>query len=180
MRIKNFVFLVLISFLLWNCGTQPDKKEAKGNEKLITQQKDGIISLRLANAECYSDAIDPSNNTAEWNVIISKTGGYKVWLASATKDTIDLNYANSVKVNLPDSQLVVNPACDKIIHNSNEVSSPYFRAESYMGSFYVAEPGEYNIQVISEKVIKEVYENDKSELSDKSKLMAVILSPVIN
>ncbi len=180
MRIKIFTFLGLVSVSLWNCGHQSDKKTITNEDKLTTQQLDGTISLRLANADYYKDVTDPSNNTAEWKVVISKTGEYKVWLSSATKDTINLNYSTTVKVNLPDSQLSVVPVCDKIIHNSQEVSSPYFRADSFMGSFYVAEPGEYNIQIINEKVIPEESADQISSYSDNSRMMAVILSPMTN
>jgi hypothetical protein len=180
MRIKFFALLGLVIISLWNCSDQSDNKKVKNEAKFFTQQQDGIISLRLANADYYKDVTDPSNNTAEWNVLISKTGEYKVWLSSATKDTVNLNYSNTVKVNLPDSQLAVIPACDKIIHNSQEVYSPYFRADSFMGSFYVSEPGKYNIQVISEKVISEESADPTSSSSDDSRMMAVILSPMTN
>jgi hypothetical protein len=58
-----------------------------------------------------------------------------------------------VKVNILDDHLEVNPAVDKIVHNSGDVPFSYVRAYSYVGSFYIPEPGEYNIQVIREKVI---------------------------
>jgi hypothetical protein len=120
---------------------------------------------------------DPSNNTAEWTVAISRAGGYKVWLASATRDTFNLNYSHTVKVNLADSQLVAIPVCDKIIRNSSDVAYPYFRADTYMGSFYVSEPGEYNIQVISEKVVPETEPGVTEVVSGKSRMLAIILSP---
>jgi hypothetical protein len=131
------------------------------------------------NAGRYNDVTDPSNNTAEWNVVISKPGGYKVWLSSATKDTVNLKYSKSVKVNLPDNQLEVIPECDKIVQNSGDVSYPYYRADSYIGSVYFKSPGEYSIQVISEKIIPETTDQNGSR-SEDSKLLAVILSPVTN
>jgi hypothetical protein len=176
-KITKLACVGLTSVFLLSCGNNSDRKSDKVADKPIVQQADGTISLKLANAECYSDVADPSNNTAEWNVVISKAGSYKVWLSSATRDTVHLNYSNSVKVNLPDSQLVVIPVCDKIVHNSEGVSYPYFRADSYMGSFYFAEPGEYNIQVISEKVGSKAAKNPAEPRSEISNLMAVILSP---
>jgi hypothetical protein len=133
--------------------------------------------LILDKAECYSDIVNPSNNTADWNIVISKPGRFKVWLSSATKDTSDLNYANSVRISLLDDRLEVNPACDKIVRNSSDVHYPYFRADSYMGSIYVSEPGEYNIQLISEKVIAKNAESHNTSLADDTKLMSVILTP---
>jgi hypothetical protein len=180
MKIKKFVYLGLASLFLWNCSNQSDSKNVKVADELIVQQADGIISLELANAGYYNDIIDPSNNTAEWHVKIFKPGGYKVWLSSATRDTINLNYSTSVKVNLPESQLAGIPACDKIVQNSKDVAYPYFRADSYMGSVYFNEPGEYNIQVISEKALANTPENQTASVSEDSKLLALTLSPMTN
>mgnify|MGYP007070616110 CR=1 FL=1 len=110
--------------------------------------------------------------------MISKPGHYKVWLSSATKDTSDLNYANSVRINLLDNQLLAKPACDKVVQNSGEVNFPYFRADSYMGSVYVSEPGEYNIHVISEKVIVESTDSPNTSRIADTKLMSIILTPM--
>ena len=136
------------------------------------------MSLKLDKAGFYCDLTNPSNNTADWNVVISKPGHFKVWLSSATKDTSNLNYANSVRISLLDDQLEVKPVCDKIVQNTNDVHYPYFRADSYMGSVYVSEPGEYNIQVISEKVTSKTTEFQSTSLADDTKLMSVILMPI--
>jgi hypothetical protein len=178
MKTKIIISLGLASMLLWNCGNQSDIKKMASND-LTIQQDDGTVSLRLADAGRYNDVTDPKNNTAEWNVVFSKAGGYKVWISSATKDTVNLKYSTSVKVNLPDSQLAAIPECDKIIHNSTDVTYPYFRADSFMGSIYISEPGEYNIQVISDKVMPKDSENQAASISDESKLVAVIISPEI-
>jgi len=139
--------------LLGSCGQKGNVKTDQGSENRIMQQEDGTVSLKVEKAACYSDATNPSNNTADWNVVISKPGRFKVWLSSATRDTSALSYTNSVKVNILDDHLEVNPEIDKIVQNSGDVPNSYFRADSYVGSFYVQEPGEYNIQVIREKVI---------------------------
>jgi hypothetical protein len=178
MRRSIFAFIGLGSILLWSCGHLGDTKNLKDAENRITQQEDGTISLKLEKAACYSDVVNPSSNTAEWNVVISKPGRFKVWLSSATKDTTDLSYANSVKISLMDNQLEVNPVCDKIVQNSSDVPYPYFRADSYMGSFYISEPGEYNIQVISEKVTSKNARSQSSSPADNTKLMSVILTPM--
>ncbi|MFZ0283351.1 MAG: hypothetical protein WAL29_16995, partial [Bacteroidales bacterium] len=78
---------------------------------------------------------------------------------------------------LLDNQLEVDPACDKIVRNSGEVTYPYYRADSYMGSFYISEPGQYNIQVISEKVLPKEAMNNISSRPDDTRLMSVILTP---
>jgi len=147
------------------------------SDKTVVQQEDGIISLKLANAGCYCDVTDPSNNTAEWNVNISKPGLYKVWLSNSTRDTLNLKYTNSVRVNLADSQLVAMPVCNRTIQKSKDVSYPYYRVDSYMGSVYISQPGECNVQIISEKVLAKAYIDHTESLSDNSTLMAVILAP---
>lgn len=170
-----FIGLVIIPF--WSCGHTGSTKDLRDAENRILQQKDGTISLILDKAACYSDAVNPSNNTADWNVVISKPGHFKVWISSATKDTSALNYANSVRISLLDDQLIVTPACDKIVRNSSDVHYPYFRADSYMGSIYVSEPGEYNIQLISEKVIARNSESHNTSPVNDTKLMSVMLTP---
>jgi hypothetical protein len=159
-----------------SCGKKSVSRNASVNA--ILQDADGTLALNMEKATCYSDMINPSSNTAEWNILVSKPGRFKVWLSSATKDTTDLSYVNSVKISLLDKQLEVNPECDKIVLDSEEVSFPYFRADSYMGSFYISEPGEYSIQLISEKVLSKEALNKRSEGLDETKLMSVILSPI--
>jgi len=177
MKIKILVLLVLASINFWYCSNQSDKKKAAGTNSPVMQQEDGSISLRLANAWFYNDTIDPSNNTAEWTVVISKAGSYRIWLSSATRDTTNFNYLDKVKVNLPDREYVVIPKCDKIIQNSEDVAYPYFRADSFVGSFYFSQTGEYNIQVTGEKVISEAKRDQPRSFTNNSKLMALLISP---
>jgi hypothetical protein len=165
----------LLIVLLWSCSQQGVTKNSRDAENRIVQQADGTVSLKIEKAVCYNDAANPTNNTADWNIVISKPGRFKVWLSSATKDTSGLRYSSSVKVNILDDHLEVTPAIDKVVHNSGDVPLTYFRADSYVGSFYVPEPGEYNIQVISDKVIAK---NANSRLDD-TMLMSVILTPAI-
>jgi hypothetical protein len=180
MRRSGFAFLSgLAIILLWSCGNQGSNKSIQEAENRIVQQEDGTVSLKLEKAACYNDAVNPSNNTADWNIVISKPGRFKVWITSATKDTSSLSYTNSVKVNILDDHLEVAPAVDKIVQNSGDVPKSYFRADSYVGSFYVPEPGEYNIQVISEKVIAKNAGSKNNPQIDDTMLMSVILTPAI-
>jgi hypothetical protein len=179
MRRRLIAYIILLGIIpVLSCdhpgGT---KKNLHAAENRILQQQDGTVSLILDKATRYCDAGNPSNNTADWNIVISKPGRFKVWLSSATRDTSDLNYANSVRISLLDDRLEANPVCDKIVRNSQDVPLSYFRAESYIGSVYVSEPGEYNIQIISEKVIAKDGESQRTPLSDDTKLLSVILTP---
>lgn len=176
MRRKIFTLAGLVVLLVWSCGKKSDKPNV--SENVILQEADGTFALNLENATCYNDISNPSSNTAEWKVEVSKPGTYKVWLSSATLDTTDLSYINSVKISLLDKLIEVDPEIDKVVLNSDGVSYPYFRADSYAGSFYFSEPGEYSIQVISEKILsKEAMNNSSSSLYD-TKLMSVILTPM--
>lgn len=179
MRRKYLAGIIgLVLLTVWSCGHSEIKKEPVNGENRVLQQEDGIVSLKLDKAGCYCDMVNPSNNTADWNVVISKPGHFKVWLSSATKDTAHLRYNKSVRISLLDNQLEANPACDKIIQNSSEVHYPYYRADSYMGSVYVSEPGEYNVQVISEKVTSRTDDQQSVSHQDDTRILSVILTPV--
>jgi hypothetical protein len=173
---KVFTIVSVVVLLVWSCGKKSDSDSVSGNA--ILQEADGTLALNMEKATCYSDNVNPSSNTAEWNVVVSKPGTFKVWLSSATKDTTDLSYANSVKLSLMDKLLEVNPVCDKVVLNSENVAFPYFRADSYMGSLYISEPGEYSIQVISEKVLSKEAMNNRKSVPVNTRLMSVILTPM--
>ena len=178
MRRKIFAIVGLGILILWSCGHKSDGKSMKNADGAVLQEEDGTLRLKLEKATCYSDNVNPSSNTAEWSVVVSTPGRFKVWLSSATRDTTDLKYDNSVKVSLLDNQLEADPVCDKVVRNSDEVDFPYFRADSYMGSLYISEPGQYNVQVISEKVTAGKG-NKEVHTADDTRLMSVILDPMI-
>jgi hypothetical protein len=177
---KTCGLLILVTVVLLNsCGNSGEQKVLKNNvvQNKILQQKDGTISLKVDNADCYQDAVNPSSNTAEWSVLVSKSGRFNVWLSSATKDTTDLKYKNSVRLNILDNRLEVHPACDKIFRNSTEVSYPYFRADSFLGSLYIQDTGLYNIQIISEKIVARDINKAISSDTENSKILSVFLTP---
>lgn len=180
MRRKYFVWMIMIGVaFFYSCKNEvkPTTDKNNSDENKILQEQNGTISLKVDNAECYHDMVNPSSNTAEWNVFVSKSGRFDVWLSSATKDTTNLKYKNSVMLNIHENRLEARPLCDRIIHNSSEVSYPYFRADSFIGSLYIQDTGLYNIQLISEKIIPKNYNSDDSSVADNSKLLSVILTP---
>jgi hypothetical protein len=164
--------------LLFSCNSGYRSEKDHISSNTIVQQPDGTISLKLEKADCYSDMVDPSVNTAEWNVMVSKSGRYNVWISSATKDTTDLRYKHAVLVSVQDKRLEALPECDKVIRNSSDVSYPYFRADSFMGSMFIKDPGEYSIQVISEKILPEDHKRSEKSGADISKLISVSFTPV--
>lgn len=170
--------LLAVTFLYScnNAGTSEENK--RGVVKKILQGADGTISLVVDKADCYSDMLHPSTNTAEWNIVVSKSGRYNVWLSSATRDTTNMHYNNSVMLSIHDNRIEAHPACDKVIHNSSDVRYPYFRADSFIGSLYIQDTGVYNVQVISDKIIPKDYKDKGSAETDHTKLLSVFLTPI--
>lgn len=180
MRTRFFAILSGLTMILFcSCRQQGSILYDQEAENRIIQQEDGTVSLKLDKAVCYNDADNPTNNTADWYIVISKPGRFKVWLSSATKDTSGLSYSSSVKVNILDDHMEVTPEIDKIVQNSGDVPHSYFRADSYVGSFYVSEPGEYNLQIISDKVIAKNTGSKYNPQVDDTMLMSVMLTPAI-
>lgn len=176
----NFFVIITIGGLLYSCGNKGNESVSENTSGInrIAQQPDGTISLQLDKADCYSDVTDPSENTAEWSVVVSKSGRYNVWLSSATTDTIDLNYKNKVMVSVQDTRIEGVPECDRIVKNSDEVPFPYYRADSFIGSMYIKDTGEYNIQVISEQILPDREFIGDVSGEDISKLLSVSFTPV--
>jgi hypothetical protein len=173
------IILSILS-LSYSCNRSETKIgiSKKGEDK-ITQGSDGTISLNLEEASRYSDKIDPASNTAEWDFTVIKPGRYDVWVSSITKDTMNLQYTSSVKVNLLDARLEAKPIGNRIVADAKDVEYPYYRADSYMGTFYFEEPGEYSIQLISDKVAPPDENINSSNSSDHTKLKSLILTPII-
>jgi hypothetical protein len=179
---KNTFFWVIVSGLTLLCSCHNANSKVTDNQSdanKIIQEADGTISLKLDKATCYNDKVDPSGNTAEWDVVVSKSGRYNVWLSSSTKDTTDLKYKNPVMVSVQDTRLEGHPGINKIILNSGDVSYPYFRADTFVGSMYIQDTGTFNIQVICEKILPKDYNNGNASGEELSKLISVSFTPVI-
>lgn len=176
---RNILFFLvgLLVVITWSCGNEGWKSNQKMSENSIVQEDDGTISLSMEDAAFYRNVNNPGSNTAEWTVYVSEPGRYGVWLSSATKDTVDLSYSGNVKVTMLDAEFELVPEADRIFHNSSEVSYPYYRADSYVGSFFVSEAGEFSIQVMSEKVVPMEARNQNDNRADDTRLLSVILTP---
>lgn len=173
------VMLVLSGIFLYSCSNN-NGKLGKGNEladNAIMQQQDGTISLEVKTADTYHDIENPESNTAEWSVVVSKSGRYDVWLSSATKDTTNLRYNNSVMLSIKDDLLEAKPSIDKVFRNSSDVSYPYYRADSFIGSLFIKDAGVYDIQVISDKILPGSATGQNSSGTDETKLLSVSLTP---
>ena len=159
-----------------NTATADVNSDSDGNK--ILQEKDGSISLRVEKAALYHDVADPKNNTAEWSVLVSKSGRFDVWLSSSTIDTTNLRYRNNVRFNIRENNIEKRPGCDKIVLHSSDVSYPYFRADSFLGSLYIQDTGSYSITVISDKILPKDYNAAALNTDDSSKLISVFLTPI--
>lgn len=168
------VLLVLAGAILFSCKSEGDRRKVgKLTQNAIVQQQDGTISLKVDKADTYQDRNNPESNTAEWNVMVSKSGRYNVWISSATKDTTSLRYQNTVMLSVKNDLLEVRPAVDKIISNSTDVSYPYYRADSFMGSLFIQDTGMTSIQVISDKILP----GNAVDRAEDTKLLSVSLTP---
>lgn len=159
---------------LYSCGNS-----SAGPERVnaVIQHNDGTISLNLEEADRYSDVVNPSFNTAEWEVKVKRAGRYNVWISSATLDTNDLRYKDKVRINVQDEEIAAQPACDKIILDCEEVTFPWFRADSFVGSMYIQDTGLFHVQVVSEQIMPvDRAAGDSSEV-ELSKLISVYFTP---
>jgi hypothetical protein len=180
MKRNLFVWILLagvIIFVSCNNEARSDQQSSFVAENRILQQKDGSISLKIDNAECYHDLTNPSSNTAEWNMVISKSGRYDVWLSSSTIDTINLRYKNSVLLSIRDNRLEALPVVNRVVQNSVDVSRPYYQADSFMGSLYIQDTGLYSVQVISDRILPKDYKSKKTTSGDLTKILSVSLTP---
>jgi hypothetical protein len=178
---RNIIVMLIVAgtgflFSCQNNGAQEDNNNTSASNRIL-QQSDGTIALKVDKAACYSDQDNPSSNTAEWDVIVSKSGRYDVWLSSATKDTTSLHYQNSVKLNFQDNRLEARPECDKVIHGARDVTYPYFKADSFLGSMYIRDPGEYSVQVISDGILPADNSARNTE-NVSTRMLAVLLKPI--
>jgi hypothetical protein len=180
MKMRRLFYILIIpaiTFIIYSCSTSENKMSSAVDK--IQQKEDGTLELQIEKADCYNDVTNPTSNTAEWNVVVSKSGRYKVWVSSATLDTMDLQYNNSVIISIQDDRIDARPKRDRIVQNAGNIKYPYYRADSYIGTFYIQEPGEYTIQVISDKVIAQTNNNSDVSETIHTKLMSVFLTPVV-
>lgn len=138
------------------------------------------IVLNITEAELIQVDDKPQYNTAEWLFSVEEPGRYDVWLSSLTVDTTQLLFAENVIITAGETKLEKKPVGDRIVTEDGSASGPWFRADSHMGSVFFSKPGEYQVQVISDRV--EPHGTDISQLSlDKHTLInSVILKPKVN
>jgi hypothetical protein len=159
-------------------GSSADSGNQDRSDKIAAN--DGGVVLRIEDADLLQVDYNPQYNTAEWQFTVKEPGRYDVWLSSLTCDTSHLRYEDNVIITAGDTRLAKRPVGDQIVMDDKSVSKPWYRADSHMGSIFFSQPGEYQVQVISDRV--EPHPSDVSRLSiDKHTLInSVILKPKVN
>lgn len=157
-------------------GTGKESKKARSEKS--AGQAEGV-TLLIRDAALIQVDSNPQYNTAEWHFTVHKAGRYDVWLSSLTCDTTYLSFGDSVIITAGDTRLTGRPVGDEIVTEDLSVKEPWYRADSHMGSIFFREPGEYQVQVISDRVEK--LSADLSDLSvEKQTLInSLILKPMV-
>ena len=174
-----FAFAVVIG--ITSCGHDRNTKDSNqlGKSDRPAGQEKGVVLL-IADADLIQVRDNPQYNTAEWLFTVKKPGRYDVWLSSLTSDTMKLAYADNVIITAGDSRLTKKPISDEIVLNDNSVRRPWYRADSHMGSIFFSKPGEYQIQVISDKVMPRGSSITDISIEKQTLINSLILKPLVN
>jgi hypothetical protein len=178
-RIRLIITLFLAGLVLASCGESKRKTNRANLSENIIQGDDGNIILDLEDAYQLHDNDIPGRNTAEWLFHANKEGRYEVWLNSLTKDTMDLRFEAPVIVTCGGTRLEIRPVGNEIVLDASDSQDPYFRADSRLGSVMISTPGDYELQVISEKILPTARERGLPWQTDHTKLLRIVLKPML-
>lgn len=170
------VSLMLI-LSLSSCTGGHDRSGKAGSEEKGSA-KEGV-TLLLKDADIIQVDSHPQYNTAEWRFEVKKPGRYDIWLSSLTCDTTHILFAGNVTVTAGDKRLEKRPVGDEIVTDDKNVKSPWFRADSHMGSVLFSEPGEYQVQVISDRIMPH-QSADEAKERKLTLINSLILKPRVN
>jgi hypothetical protein len=177
---KFFAFTLVVLVALTACKDKGGSVNNKSGRNDKTTVREGGVTLLIADADLIEVDSNPRYNTAEWNFTVKDAGRYDVWLSSLTCDTAHLRFNDLVTITAGDERIEKKPVGDEIVTDDKSVKEPWYRADSHMGSIFFKEPGEYQVQVISDRVM--THSSDMSKLSiDKHTLInSLILKPMVN
>jgi len=175
------VFVLVLFASLASCK-QNDTKDSDKNQGVSDKYavRDGGVTLRIEDAGLIQVDSNPQYNTAEWEFTVKKPGRYDVWLSSLTCDTLNLQFADNVTITAGDTRITKKPVGDEIIKNDKSVQGPWYRADSHMGSIFFSTPGEYQVQVISDKVLPHSSDLSKLSVNNHTLINSLILKPMVN
>ena len=176
-RIGVIAILAIVSMTGCKDKSTAVDKTGKNDNNVV---RDGGVTLLITDADLIEVDSNPRYNTAEWNFTVKDAGRYDVWLSSLTCDTSHLQFNDLVTITAGDERIEKKPVGDEIVTDDNSVKKPWYRADSHMGSIFFKEPGTYQVQVISDRVM--THSSDLSKLSvDKHTLInSLILKPMVN
>ena len=175
-KIRLILAVGVGAFLLFSCNNSNTTVNGNNDTIIVNkvmQQMDGSIALHVHEAECYNNEKNPETNTAQWYMVVSKSGRFDVWLNSATTDTTLLGYENKVLLSIHENRFEAQPTINKIINDAS-VKHPYFKTDSFMGTMYIQDTGLYFVEIISDKILPK---NGIIDTTENTKLLSVILTP---
>lgn len=175
------VLAVVVFFGLTSCNSDNNHngRSGNGNDESAAVSSEGIV-LRIAEAELIEVEDKPQYNTAEWLFTVEKPGRYDVWLSSLTVDTTHLQFGNDVIITAGETKLEKLPVSDRVVTVDKSIKQPWFRADSHMGSVFFSKPGEYQVQVISDRVSQHTFDLSQLSIAEHTLINSVILKPKVN
>jgi hypothetical protein len=174
-------FLAVAVFLgLSSCNNDnQNSNSGNGRNEADDVKRDSIV-LSIAEAELIEVDDKPQYNTAEWLFTVDKPGRYDVWLSSLTVDTTKLQFGDDVIITAGETKLEKKPVSDLVVTEDNSIKEPWYRADSHMGSVFFSKPGEYQVQVISDKVGPYISDLSNLSVTEHTLINSVILKPKVN
>ena len=160
-----------------NGGEGKEKKKSKTEQ--AAGEAEGVV-LRISDAALMQVDSNPQYNTAEWHFTVDKAGRYDVWLSSLTCDTTSLQFSDSVTITAGDTRITRRPVTDEVVTDDNSIKEPWYRADSHMGSIFFSKPGEYQVQVISDRVMKLTSDLSDMSIDKRTLINSLILKPMTN
>ncbi|MRR21849.1 hypothetical protein EG830_02580 [bacterium] len=175
------VLAVAVFFGLTSCNSDNNHngKAGNGNNDSAGVNSEGIV-LSIAEAELIEVDDKPQYNTAEWLFTVEKPGRYDVWLSSLTVDTTHLRFGDDVIITAGETKLEKLPVSDRVVTEDKSIKEPWFRADSHMGSVFFSKPGEYQVQVISDRVGQVASDLTQLSIAQHTLINSVILKPKVN
>ncbi len=178
---KAVVLGLVMAFPMTACNSNggEGKEKNKSKTEQTAGEAEGVV-LRISDADLMQVDSNPQYNTAEWHFTVDKAGRYDVWLSSLTCDTTSLQFSDSVTITAGDSRITRRPVTDEVITDDRSIKEPWYRADSHMGSIFFSKPGEYQVQVISDRVIKLTSDLSDMSIDKRTLINSLILKPMTN
>jgi len=177
---KFFAFTLVVVVALTACNDNGKSLNSKSGKNDKTLVREGGVTLLITDADLIEVDSNPRYNTAEWNFTVKDAGRYDVWLSSLTCDTAHLRFDDLVTITAGDERIEKKPMGDEIVTDDKSVKKPWYRADSHMGSIFFKEPGVYQVQVISDRVMTHSSDLSKVNIDKHTLINSLILKPMVN